>query len=112
MGRARSELLQGTLELLLLRTLALGPLHGYGVARRLEQVSRGVFRVNPGSFFPALYRLEERGYVKGAWGRSENNRRARFYSLTAKGRARLASERASWERVAAAVGRVLAMGEG
>jgi transcriptional regulator len=111
-SQARSDVLQGTLDLLMLRTLALGPLHGFGIARRLEQVSRGVFRVKPGSFFPALYRLEERGYVKGAWGRSENNRRARFYSLTAKGRARLTSERAGWERVAAAIARVLAMEEG
>jgi transcriptional regulator len=111
MAAARSDLLQGTLDLMILRTLALGPLHGFGIARRLEQVSRGVFQLNPGSFFPALYRLEEGGFVKGEWGRSENNRRARFYALTAKGRRRLTSERASWVRIADAIARVLAMGE-
>jgi transcriptional regulator len=110
-GQARRELLQGTLDLMILRTLALGPLHGFGVARRLEQVSRGVFRINPGTFFPALYRLEEGGFVKGEWGRSDNNRRARFYSLTTKGRRRLESETDGWERVSGAIARVLAMDE-
>jgi transcriptional regulator len=107
----RRELLQGTLDLLILRTLALGPQHGFGIARRLEQVSQGVFRVNPGTFFPALYRLEEGGFVAGAWGRSENNRRARFYSLTRKGRGRLAREREGWEQMTSAIARVLTMGE-
>jgi transcriptional regulator len=96
---------------MILRTLALGPLHGFGIARRLEEVSRGVFQVNPGTFFPALYRLEEGGYLRGSWGRSENNRRARFYALTARGRRRLSSERAGWEKLAEAIGRVLRMEE-
>jgi transcriptional regulator len=92
LGRSKSDVLQGTLDLMVLRTLAPGPLHGLGIARRLEQVSRGVFRVNPGTFFPALYRLEEGGFVQGEWGKSENNRRARFYSLTRAGRRRLERE--------------------
>jgi transcriptional regulator len=103
----RRDLLQGTLDLLILRTLALGPLHGLGVARRLEQTSRGVFKVNPGTFFTALYRLEEGGFVKGAWGRSENNRRARFYTLTPAGRKRLREETANWRRYVRAVDAVL-----
>jgi transcriptional regulator len=106
----RSELLQGTLDLLILRTLALGPLHGFGIARRLEQVSRGVFQVNPGTFFPALYRLEEAGFLRGEWGKSDNNRRARYYALTRAGRRRLAAETDNWETVAGAIARVLAMG--
>ena len=108
MPGSKSDVLQGTLDLLVLRTLVPGPLHGLGVARRLEQVSRGVFRVNPGTFFPALYRLEEGGFVQGEWGKSENNRRARFYSLTPAGRRRLERETRSWERLAEAIGRVLA----
>ncbi len=111
MAETRSDVLQGTLDLLILRTLALGPLHGFGIARRLEQVSRGVFQVNPGTFFPALYRLEEGGYVRGEWGKSANNRRARYYALTRAGRKRLAEETDSWERVAGAIARVLAMDE-
>jgi PadR family transcriptional regulator len=111
LGEPRREVLQGTLDLLVLRTLALGPLHGLGVARRLEQLSRGVFQVNPGTFFPALYRLEEGGFAKGEWARSENNRRARYYSLTRAGRRRLEQETRSWEEVAAAIGRVLATDE-
>jgi len=104
---ARSELLQGTLDLLILRTLSLGPLHGYGIAQRLEQLTRGVFHVSPGTFFPALYRLEEQGLLAGRWGRSENNRRARFYSLTRAGEKRLAAETREWERVSLAIDRVL-----
>jgi transcriptional regulator len=112
MAEPRRDVLQGTLDLLILRTLALGPLHGLGVARRLEQLSRGVFQVNPGTFFPALYRLEEGGFVKGEWGKSETNRRARYYALTRGGHRRLARETRSWERVVAAIGRVLATEEG
>lgn len=111
MGEPRRDVLQGTLDLLILRTLALGPLHGVGVARRLEQLSRGVFQVNPGTFFPALYRLEEGGFVKGEWGKSENNRRARYYALTRAGQRRLEQETRSWEEVKAAIGRVLATEE-
>lgn len=108
MAGSKSDVLQGTLDLLVLRTLAPGPLHGLGIARRLEQVSRGVFQVNPGTFFPALYRLEEGGFVQAEWGKSENNRRARFYSLTRAGRRRLERETRSWERLVEAIGRVLA----
>jgi transcriptional regulator len=111
MGEPRRDVLQGTLDLLILRTLALGPLHGLGVARRLEQLSRGVFQVNPGTFFPALYRLEEGGFVKGEWGKSENNRRARYYALTRAGQRRLERETRGWEEVKAAIGRVLATEE-
>jgi len=111
MGESKQDVVQGTLDLLILRTLALGPLHGFGIARRLEEVSRGVFRINPGTFFPALYRLEEGGFVKGEWGRSENNRRARFYSMTTQGRRRLENEAESWARVSDAIARVLAMEE-
>ena len=85
MATSKSDLLQGTLDLLILRTLSLGPLHGYGISQRLEQLTRGVFHVNAGTFFPALYRLEEQGLLAARWGRSENNRRARFYSLTRAG---------------------------
>jgi transcriptional regulator len=111
MAEARRDVLQGTLDLLILRTLALGPLHGLGVARRLEQLSRGVFQVSPGTFFPALYRLEDGGFVKGEWGKSDKNRRARFYSLTRAGQKRLEQETRSWEQVKAAIGRVLATDE-
>jgi PadR family transcriptional regulator len=103
----KSELLQGTLDLLILRTLSLGPLHGYGVSQRLQQLTRGVFHVNPGTFFPALYRLEEQGLVAGRWGRSENNRKARFYTLTAAGERRLEAETRNWEQVREAITRVL-----
>lgn len=111
MGEQRRDVLQGTLDLLILRTLATGPLHGLGVARRLTQLSRGVFQVNPGTFFPALYRLEEGGFVKAEWGKSENNRRARYYTLTTSGRRRLEQETRSWEAIKAAIGRVLATEE-
>ena len=103
----KSELLQGTLDLLILRTLSLEPLHGYGISRRLQQLTRGVFHVNPGTFFPALYRLEEQGLLADRWGRSENNRKARFYSLTRAGERRLAAETRNWEQVSQAIGRVL-----
>ena len=107
MAANKSDLLQGTLDLLILRTLSLGPLHGYGVSQRLEQLTRGVFSVNAGTFFPALYRLEEQGLLAAKWGRSENNRRARFYSLTRAGEKRLEAETRNWETVATAIGRVL-----
>ncbi|HKU61393.1 MAG TPA: PadR family transcriptional regulator [Gemmatimonadales bacterium] len=107
MAANKSDLLQGTLDLLILRTLSLEPLHGYGVSQRLEQLTRGVFSVNAGTFFPALYRLEEQGLLAAKWGRSENNRRARFYSLTRAGEKRLEAETRNWETVATAIGRVL-----
>ena len=107
MAATKSDLLQGTLDLLILRTLSLGPLHGYGISQRLEQLTRGVFSVNAGTFFPALYRLEEQGLLAAKWGRSENNRRARFYSVTRAGEKRLEAETRNWETVAGAIGRVL-----
>lgn len=104
---ARSDLLQGTLDLMVLRTLALAPMHGYGIAQRIQQVSRDVLRVNQGSLYPALLRLEQRGWIASEWGTSENNRRARFYSLTRAGRRQLAAETERWERFSAAIGRLL-----
>ena len=95
------------LELLVLRTLMLAPLHGYGISQRIEQVSGGVFKVTLGALYPALQRLERDGLVKGEWSTTENKRRARYYSLTAAGRRRLAADQAAWERTAAAMMRVL-----
>ncbi len=103
-----AELLQGTLDLLILRTLELQPLHGVGIADRLEQVTKGVFVVGPGSLFPALHRLADRGWIEGEWGGLETGRRAKFYSITAAGRKRLAEEKRNWARVSLAVNQVLA----
>jgi transcriptional regulator len=100
-------LLQGTLDLLILKTLALEPMHGWGVAQRIQQVSRDALQIGQGSLYPALHRLEYRGWIQSEWAPSENNRRAKFYSLTAAGRAQLTQERAQWERMAAAIGLVL-----
>jgi PadR family transcriptional regulator, regulatory protein PadR len=99
----RTDLLLGTLDLLVLKALDLRPLHGLGVARRIEQVTRGAFQVKPGSLFPALYRMEHAGWLVSAWGQSETNRRARYYRLTAAGRRRLAAETDQWERVSTAM---------
>jgi transcriptional regulator len=107
MPTSKNELLQGTLDLLILRTLASGDMHGWGISQRLQQISNDVLQVNQGSLYPALYRLEQRGWVASSWGDSENNRRAKFYSLTKAGRKQLAEETASWERMSAAVARVL-----
>jgi transcriptional regulator len=107
MPTGKNELLQGTLDLLILRTLASGDMHGWGISQRLQQISNDVLQVNQGSLYPALYRLEQRGWVASSWGDSENNRRAKFYSLTKAGRKQLAEETASWERMSAAVARVL-----
>lgn len=105
----RTDLLQGTLDLLVLKTLAhLGPLHGFGIARRIEQVSGDTVLLNQGTIYPALVRLEERGWIGSEWGTSDNNRRARFYSITAAGRKQLRDEVANWQRVAALVNAVLA----
>src|SRR5215831_726673 len=101
------DLLQGTLDLLILRTLASGAMHGWGISQRLQQISEDVLQVNQGSLYPALYRLEQQGWVASSWGDSENNRRARFYSLTKSGRRQLAEETANWERISTAVARVL-----
>lgn len=102
-----SELVQGTLDMLILKTLALEPLHGFGITLRLEQMSQGVFRVNPGTLFPALKRLERDGLITGAWRTTENNRRARYYSLSAAGRRRLDEELRGWFRQLAAISRIL-----
>jgi PadR family transcriptional regulator PadR len=107
MPKSRSDLLQGTLDLLILKTLETGPMHGWGISQRIEQVSNGILSVNQGSLYPALYRLEGKGWVASEWGNSENNRQAKYYSLTAAGRAQLAEETAMWERVVAAVSLVL-----
>jgi PadR family transcriptional regulator, regulatory protein PadR len=103
-----SEILQGTLDLLILRTLELQPLHGVGIADRLEQVTRGVFVVGPGSLFPALHRLEEKGWVAGEWGRLESGRRAKCYVLTPTGRKQLAQEKKDWLKINTAINQVLA----
>jgi transcriptional regulator len=107
MKHAKSDLLQGTLDLLILRILAAGDMHGWGISQRLQQISQDVLQVNQGSLYPALYRLEQQGWVAASWGDSENNRRAKFYSLTRTGRKQLAEETANWERITAAVARIL-----
>jgi transcriptional regulator len=103
----RMDLLQGTLDLLILRTLALGPNHGLGVSRRLRQITGDVFDVKPGSLFPALHRLEERGWVASKWGDSESNRRAKYYTLTAAGRRQLRAETEIWDKISLAIARAL-----
>jgi transcriptional regulator len=109
---SRADIMQGTLDLMVLRTLeTLGPLHGWGIAQRLEQVSEEVLRVNQGTLYPALLRLEQRGLIRSKWGLSENNRRARFYSLTAAGRRQLDTERAEWRLVSGIINRLLASEE-
>lgn len=108
MAPTRSDLLQGTLDVLVLKTLSNGPMHGWGISQRIQQVSEDVLAVNQGSLYPALHRLEEKGWISAEWGSTENNRRARYYSLTRAGRRQLVEETESWERFAAAVGRVLA----
>jgi len=107
MAESKTDLLQGTLDMLILRTLQQGPLHGFGVSMRLQQVSGDVLRVTQGSLYPALHRLERRGLIQAAWGDSENNRRAKFYTLTRSGHRRLEAETENWERLAEAVNRVL-----
>jgi transcriptional regulator len=107
MSRDRATLLQGTLDLLILKALASGELHGLGVSRRIEQISRGTFVVQPGSLFPALHRLEEAGWLSATWQPSENNRRAKYYVLTKTGRRQLGEETALWNRIALAIARAL-----
>ena len=109
MDRTKGEILQGTLDLMVLKVLeGMGPMHGYGIARRLEQVSENLLEMNQGTLYPALLRLQQRGWISSKWGASENNRRARFYSLTRAGRKQIATEKESWERTAALMARVLA----
>jgi PadR family transcriptional regulator PadR len=108
MGDNRSDVLQGTLDLMVLKTLeSMGPLHGYGIARRIEQVSGNTFSLNQGTIYPALLRLEQRGWIKSEWGLSETNRRAKFYTLSRIGRKKIAEETDNWERVAATMARFL-----
>ena len=107
--RPSDELLRGMLDMLVLKALQLGPMHGWGITERLEQGSRNALRVGQGSLYPALYRLEEQGLVSSSWGVSDNNRRARYYALTTAGRARLAEERQMWRRLSRAVELILAM---
>jgi transcriptional regulator len=111
MARSGTDLLQGTLELLILKTLHVGePMHGWGVAVRIQQISDDVLQVNQGSLYPALHRLEHKGWIRSEWGTSDNNRRAKFYRLTALGRRQLADEQDQWDAFSAAVQRVLASG--
>jgi PadR family transcriptional regulator PadR len=105
-----TDLLQGTLDLLILKTLALEPMHGWGIAQRIQQVSKSVFQIGQGSLYPALHRLEYKGWVQADWGESENNRRAKYYSLTRTGKKQLQAEVESWDRLAAAVRLVLDQG--
>ncbi len=107
MAPSNRELLQGTLDMLVLRTLQAGPLHGWGISQRIQQISEDVLRVNQGSLYPALVRLTREAWIEGEWGTSDNNRRAKFYRLTRAGRKRLEQETANWARLASAVGRVL-----
>jgi transcriptional regulator len=102
-----TDLLQGTLDLLILQTLAPGPMHGWGVAQRIQQVSKEVLQIGQGSLYPALHRLEYKGWIQADWGSSENNRRAKYYALTATGRKQLETELESWERLSAAIALVL-----
>src|SRR5579863_8364193 len=108
-----SEVLQGTLDLMVLKTLdGLGPLHGFGIARRIEQMSEGVLRLNEGTVYASLLRLQQKAWISAAWGVSDNNRKAKFYSMTRSGRKQLATETENWERIAGIVGRVLSLAAG
>jgi PadR family transcriptional regulator PadR len=113
MAPPRGEVLQGTLDLIVLQTLhALGPRHGYGIAQRVQQVSEDLLKLNQGTLYPALLRLEQRGWISSKWGASENNRKAKFYSLTRAGRKQLIAETVSWERMTALMTRLLGSSEG
>ena len=112
MGESKSEILQGTLDLMVLQTLdAMGPLHGYGVARRIEQVSEDALQLNQGTIYAALLRLQQRRWISASWGTSDNNRKAKFYAITKAGRRQLAEETANWSRIAGVIGRLLRMSE-
>ncbi len=102
-----TDLVQGTLDLLILKIITLEPMHGWGIAQRIRQVSKEVLQVNQGALYPALHRLEQNGWIKAKWGESDNNRRAKFYSLTPAGRKYLEREQANWQRLSAAIGLVL-----
>ncbi len=107
MSKPKSDLLQGTLDMLILKTLALESMHGWGISQRIQQVSQGVLNVNQGSLYPALYRLEEQGWIASEWGSSENNRQAKYYKLTRAGRNHLTEEQANWERLSMAINLIL-----
>lgn len=112
MAADKSDVLQGTLDLMVLKTLdAMGPLHGYGIARRIEQISENMLQLNQGTIYASLVRLLQKNWISAAWGASENNRKARFYSITRAGRKQLAAETANWERISGVIGRVLRAGE-
>ncbi len=111
MPNDKSDLLQGTLDMLILKIVALGPVHGYGISQRIRQISKEVLQVQQGSLYPALHRLEERGWLDATWGESENGRQAKFYKLSAKGRKQLAEEESNWNRLAGAVGMILKAAE-
>jgi PadR family transcriptional regulator, regulatory protein PadR len=113
MGEAKTDVLQGTLDLMVLKTLELlGPLHGYGIARRIEQVSENLLQLNQGTLYPALLRLQQRGWIKSEWGTSENNRKAKFYQLSPAGRRQLAVEAKNWEQISGVMARLLGSQEG
>ena len=107
MANERTDLLQGTLELLILNTLARESMHGYGIVQRIHQTAEDLLKIEDGSLYPALYRMEERGWIQSEWGLSENNRRARFYKLTKAGQKQLEAERANWKRISKAVTKIL-----
>ena len=112
MPEGKSEILQGTLDLMVLKTLAtMGPLHGYGIARRIEQISEEALQINQGTIYASLVRLLQRGWISAVWGSSENNRRAKFYSITKIGRKQLSTEAANWERISGVIARVLQIAE-
>jgi PadR family transcriptional regulator, regulatory protein PadR len=112
MAGDRSEILQGTLDLMVLKTLeSMGSLHGYGIARRIEQISEEALLINQGTIYASLVRLMHKGWISGAWGTSENNRKAKFYSITKSGRKQLGNEARNWERISGVIGRVLGLAE-
>jgi PadR family transcriptional regulator, regulatory protein PadR len=107
MGKRKPDLPQGTLDLLVLKALSLGPMHGFGIGQRIQQLAENMLKVEEGTLYPALYRIEERGWIKSEWGASENNRRARFYKLTRAGRKQLQVEESNWEYLSVAVRKIL-----
>ena len=112
MGEARSDILQGTLDLMVLQTLdAMGPLHGYGIARRIEQISEDVLQLNQGTIYASLLRLQQRRWIAASWGTSENNRKAKFYAITRSGRKQLAAQAQNWERISAVMMRMLRLAQ-
>ena len=107
MTSSRTDLLRGTLDMLILKTLSQGPLHGLGLSRQIDQVTEGAFQVKPGSLFPALHRMEQKGWIEGKWGESENNRRAKYYQLTSAGRRQLGEEQENWTQLVLTIAKVM-----